>query len=255
MRSIYISLIILLSSCNLSKNEIKIFWPNGNIKSLEYFDKNQQNYIVERFDSLGRLLNKAIYTDNQKTGEVIFYHPSGRIKEKANLSNNKLDGKYITYFESGVIKSIGYYKENKPIGNTENYNEKGNLIKVSQTYLTDTAFLVGEFDSLGNAISEHPFIRVKMKNDTILNGNEALITFKIFKRQMLDSISVKLYSATGVSYITIPDNQDSVTITLPKYIVGHNLITGEFKSRIKDRFYDTSIVYINLKVYQPFFVK
>lgn len=249
-------LIILTSSCNPTQlgYEKKTYWPNGNIKKLGHFDSKDQVFLVEGYDSLGNINSKINWSNNKRNGKAYFYYPSGKIKEESYYVNDSAEGKYIEYYENGRIKSTGYYKGNKGIGNAENYNEQGRLTGVYQTYLTKTTSLFGEFDSNGKVLSEYPFVRIRMK-DTIKNGDKAIIYIKIYNRTMLDSVSVQFNPSIGIAKTTVANSQDSIAFTLPKYDIGRNVITGEFKSRIKDDNYDTSIVYINLKIYQPFFVK
>ncbi len=262
MKQLYYILFLIFTLCSCSQNQSdyeihlkRIYWSNGNLKELKHIDDKGEVYLVEQYDSLGQIRYKAQWANNKGNGNIVFYYSSGKVKEVSYSINNCLNGKYIEYYQSGAIKSIGYYRENKGIGNAEDYDEQGHLIGVYQTYLTKSTSLFGKFDSKGKVLSNYPFIRIKMKNDTIKNGEKAILWIKIFNREMLDSVSLQFNQMIGIPNTRVEDSQDSVAFVIPKYDVGRNLITGEFKSRIKDPYYDTAIVYINVKIYQPFFVK
>lgn len=77
--------------CPMIEGEVtgtrKLYYENGNIKSIDNFNKNVKNGICKKYYLNKKLKSKAIYKNGLKNGEIIGYYENGNLFFKFNYIN------------------------------------------------------------------------------------------------------------------------------------------------------------------------
>jgi antitoxin component YwqK of YwqJK toxin-antitoxin module len=80
------------------------FHPNGKVREIGYFDKNQNKDSLKRFYENGQLEYEANYASGQEAGKVTYYYANGQKEYEYFANNGKPTGKAIRWYENGNVK-------------------------------------------------------------------------------------------------------------------------------------------------------
>jgi len=104
---------------NRPKGQYTKYWPNGKVRELGTFEKNQQ------LDSLVRIYENGIreYEANynaqgKEQGKVKFYYPNGQVELVYTASNGTPTGTATRYWPNGDVKEIITYSATGEIVST-----------------------------------------------------------------------------------------------------------------------------------------
>lgn len=127
--SYLITLLIVLSCSNSSKNELNV--EKNTLKEQDN-DFYIPNNLVHK-DSLRLIQNLGIWKLNSVpfNGYAVKYHKNGQLSEKVGYYNGKKEGKGLFWFSDGLLKKEIFYKNNKIEGPLKLWspNPKSVLVK------------------------------------------------------------------------------------------------------------------------------
>jgi antitoxin component YwqK of YwqJK toxin-antitoxin module len=112
-------IIILLYSCYnksdyntndcIKKDTIKMFYPNGSIKSYDLICNGLKNGLSCYYLESGLLEKSLEYKNDTLNGKGLHFYPDGKIKMEVYFKNGKLEGPYKIYDEKGnIVREIIY---------------------------------------------------------------------------------------------------------------------------------------------------
>ena len=124
--------------------EVKVTYPNGNIKSLKIYQNGKLNGISKYYNENGRISAEILFVNGQAEVLKEFY-ANGKLETEFYYKNKKRNGPQKIYYATGNLKSewikvnevnsgaFTYYYKNKQIHYTGIYNN-GELEGVVQLF-------------------------------------------------------------------------------------------------------------------------
>lgn len=145
------------SLMNIGGEHVKLYYPNGNLKSDTTFFKNVKNGPVVIYFENGLLATKGSFKDDERDKEWRFYdEKTGKLIAIENYDAGLLEGEQYYYYPDGTLKLQGSYSANKRVGFWQMYDEKGNL-SVQNIYMgSDGDISVALYQENGNILCTGP---------------------------------------------------------------------------------------------------
>jgi len=151
--------------------EKKLYFPNGQVKSIGGFmdekpvgihkELNEEGKIVtcKIYSELGILIGEGIFDEKgYKQGQWTEYFESGQIRSLGKYANNQKEGNWKFYFKSGKPEQTGNYKNGKPSGTWIWYYENGNILREEDFAYGKEEGMLAEYDENGNIITKGEYI-------------------------------------------------------------------------------------------------
>jgi antitoxin component YwqK of YwqJK toxin-antitoxin module len=111
---------VIFDENNKKNGEEKVFYEDGSIKNICYWENGVQQGSAETFNENGKLIKKSNIVNGNYHGEQIEYYPSGNIKIRRFWVDNfksqeyeyNLDGDLICEYKNdgNKVKQTNYYK-------------------------------------------------------------------------------------------------------------------------------------------------
>ena len=110
-----------LYECLVEKNgqldgQALLFYPDGKIKSENFYSKGKLNGPSRFFGAEGQILAEGFYVHGLQQGKVHWYYPSGCIYSLQRYKNGAWHGTQEYYYENGVLKTLMHYDHGKLVG-------------------------------------------------------------------------------------------------------------------------------------------
>lgn len=100
---------------------VKIY-PNGKIREVGTFERNQYQDSLVRFYQNGvREYEAKFNNDGKEQGSIKYYYENGQLEFEYIAQNGKPNGKAVRYYENGDVKEVMYYS---PDGSLEKSEKK-----------------------------------------------------------------------------------------------------------------------------------
>ncbi|WP_140487072.1 hypothetical protein [Flavobacterium sp. GSA192] len=170
-------LIILAISCSKEKQE-KIYYKNGNLKSLKLIYEDSKKEVLEEYDILGNLILKGFYTSG--TRDSLFgYNKNNTLSFKKRFKNNGAYSK--EYDTNGNLEREGIYIYDTIKADWWKFYKKG-ILEAKREYV-----IVCDDYYLNQVIVFNRKKDTVIKKDSIMNVSTF---FKIRKEKKKDSFQL-----------------------------------------------------------------
>jgi antitoxin component YwqK of YwqJK toxin-antitoxin module len=116
------------------EGERRLFYPGGQLESVEIYTKGVLNGPFRRYHENGALYIEQEFRNGVMEGFSLRYYPNGQLEEKVTIRNNEEDGPFVEYYENGKKKAEGSYifdEEALEQGELKEYDESGELIRIA----------------------------------------------------------------------------------------------------------------------------
>lgn len=137
MRSLFfLSIIVFLSSCDNSGNEIdnEDATSTSEDTTVTYSkDLTSSNKTVEYHPNGNIKMEGNLNDDGQRQGLWIAYYENGTKWSESYYVDGIRDGHSLSFYPNGRIRYVGEYKNDVKVGEWKFYNEDGSLATV-ETY-------------------------------------------------------------------------------------------------------------------------
>ncbi|MEO8761821.1 MAG: hypothetical protein ABI388_10190 [Bacteroidia bacterium] len=217
----------------IAQGEWKLFYKDGQLKRLSYFENNKRTGLVKEFDSIGKLREEFYCLDGKANGPSKTYDENKNLIETETNINGEANGIWITYYPNGKMQSYSIIFNAKEKLRTE-FDETG-----KPTYERFEYIKVNHLDTIdGNTELS---IEFKMINGKQLHKGIKDFTFKygdLYEDGTMNNL-VQTYNAIGDSIIKI---------TVKPKNKGYNVFTGllEYQSIFGDTSNLVSVPYKGL---------
>jgi len=95
---------------NRPKGQYTKYWPNGKVRELGTFEKNQQlDSLVRIYENGIREYEASYNTQGKEQGKVKFYYPNGQVELAYTANNGTPTGTATRYWPNGDVKEIITY--------------------------------------------------------------------------------------------------------------------------------------------------
>lgn len=174
-------LLLLLISCKNDKlREVKRYYDNGNVKSIEYFNSNgKQEGENKYYKEIGGLDYSVFYIDG-KVKKTIAYYDNGDVHYYTEVGKNDTIKK-ISYNENGKIEIVGNVVDGKRVSWWKKYNSDGSLMEEYEFFVIDNKEYLNQFkiyDKKGIIKKEESSFFTINLPDTIQKGkNEGRLNY------------------------------------------------------------------------------
>jgi antitoxin component YwqK of YwqJK toxin-antitoxin module len=114
--------------------ERKLFYPGGQLESLEVYKKGVLDGPFRRYHENGALYIEQEFRKGVMDGFSLRYYPNGQLEEKVTIRNNEENGPFVEYHQNGKIKAEGTYTYEDGAmeqGELKEYDENGVLIRIA----------------------------------------------------------------------------------------------------------------------------
>ncbi|AWG26259.1 hypothetical protein [Flavobacterium kingsejongi] len=212
---IVIMLILFFTSCKESSlEELKTYYQNGNIKSIEYLNKKGKKETASRYYTEDGILSHITTFKNGTPIKVLHFYSDGKLHYSSELMQNDTI-KALSYFKNGKIKTVGNLIDTIKIGWWKEYRYDG-TIGAAYEYLNN------------NGKQYLNQLKVYTKNGT-LNENES----SFFTLSLPDTLQIGK-NAGSIKYYSIPNKNSE------RYL--YIIIDNEYEGGIikKDTFFITN---------------
>ena len=117
---------------DLLQGEKKIFAENGDLQTIENYNKGQYEGPFKAFFADGKLEQEGQYVNNEMSGEWKTYYSGGQLKEIVTFANNLENGPFKEFYPEGNIKTEGnYLNGDKEQGELKEYLANGTLFRIA----------------------------------------------------------------------------------------------------------------------------
>ena len=213
MIRLYIIIVLLfLTSCKNDKlKEVKEYYDNGNLKSVEYFNKEGEQEGESKYYKENGKLDYSTFYNNGKFVKAIIYYDNGDMHYYSEVGKNDTIKK-ISYHKNGKIEMIGNIVEEKRVGWWKKHNSEGNLIEEYEFFIVDNEEYLNQF-------------KVYDKNGKIKEEESSFFTINLF-----DTIQIGK-NVGRLNYYSIPTKDSERRL----YVI----IDNEYEGGVikKDTFY------------------
>ncbi len=101
-------------------------YANGTLQEERFSNpQNQEELLVRRYDSNGRLLKEYYLKTGKMHGPARVYYPSGSLKGEAHFATGKWDGTLRSFSKDGKVLSEGEFRQGR--GTEKEYFPEGGL--------------------------------------------------------------------------------------------------------------------------------
>jgi len=108
----------------LASGEWSWYFPNGELKRLEYYRKGREDGESTEYDENGKVINKGVYVDGLRTGE--WFLTIGDHEEKGEFIDDEKNGDWISYYKNNEqVYFKGEYSLGAPVGKHEYFYSNG----------------------------------------------------------------------------------------------------------------------------------
>lgn len=201
----FISLIILIGSCNLL-NPGKKDSKNNNIPT----DKDIQ--IRKKYDDKGKLVTTVPYKGNIKHGIAKHYYPDGSVSMEIPYVNNKKHGESVYYYTSGKVYRITPYINDKKHGIQKKYYEDGKLMAEIPFENDEPVPGLKEYTEFGELLTQYPSIIFEEINKVAFENKVILKIYLSDKSKKVDFFRKILNSAKDTIRLPVVDEGGVVEI-------------------------------------------
>ena len=105
--------------------EVKNFYDDGNIKSIETFVNGVKEGPHREFHKDGYLEEEIMYAKNKRNGPAKKFYSNGKIAHEANFVNDLQDGPTRMYYGNGKLLFEAQYVKGKIKGTSKSYYKNG----------------------------------------------------------------------------------------------------------------------------------
>ncbi len=139
---------------------IKLYFPNGYLKSELTIKNDSINGLVKFYRKTGGIFKIFNYVKQEKQGEYKEFFDIGSLSFEANMKDDKIDGKAVDYFSSGEKYEVAYYKDGLQEGADTIFYRNGNIARIKH-------FKAGKLEGDNLAYYDNKQLRFqgKYKND------------------------------------------------------------------------------------------
>lgn len=115
---------------------IKTFFKNGNVATIESYDKGVFNGELKRYHSNGQLLKSIPINNGIYTGTAYYYFENGDLKESREYQFDVIHGEHKLYYPGNHLKKSIQYRGGDKSGWLIEYSKSGGLSK-KEYYVLD----------------------------------------------------------------------------------------------------------------------
>ena len=121
---------LILASCSAQLTEKEVAkYPNGQVRVVQYFDKNDNCVKETEYYESGQVKMEGGMKDGKMEGEWTSYFADGRVQSHGFFENGERTGAAQVFYPNGNKYEEGYYTKGKHSGKWKFYDEQGNLLK------------------------------------------------------------------------------------------------------------------------------
>ena len=97
---------------NKKQGEWKVYYQNGNLKTIENFKNDTLNGSYISYHSNGKIRSRSVYKMGIQVDSVFMYHSNGRINlAEWKDKNGKGQGTFKIYHENGQLSQVAKYMD------------------------------------------------------------------------------------------------------------------------------------------------
>lgn len=194
------------------KIDVKMFYPNGNIKKQGLLENNKATGEWQFYDYNGVLTSKYSYMNGDYEGVGYEYYGNQKIKNELNYKAGKAEGCYKEYYVNGniletgmyvndekegywneytinnVLKSSNYYKNGKLIGEQKYFSSKGILESIEYIDNNNLKYKISYYDTLGKYKFSYYYSTGELQKFTKLQNGATRLKYTINNNIINDSL-------------------------------------------------------------------
>ncbi|MEL6719235.1 MAG: toxin-antitoxin system YwqK family antitoxin [Bacteroidota bacterium] len=135
MRTFLFAILILTLAANCGGLELVVEKNEEGVVLEEYTVKpksQEKEGLYKSFDTNGRLIEEATYTDGKLNGERRLYYESGKVESIETYEKGTFNGRFLSFFEDGKVQLQGEYVNDNMEGEWTAYYENGQIKEIVQ---------------------------------------------------------------------------------------------------------------------------
>lgn len=123
---------VSLSKHNLRIGEYAQFFPNGNLKSRQYYHKGLLHGPSTFFNENGQILAESWFINGLQEGRATLYYFDGSIYSLQRYRHNFWHGTQEFFYRDGTLKTLLSYQNGKLQGESVLYHPDGEIERAFQ---------------------------------------------------------------------------------------------------------------------------